>query len=349
MASAAAQRPPFRADHVGSLLRPKELREAFRRHAQGELSAGAFAEMQDKAIRDVVRLQEEAGLGVVTDGEFRRSSYWGRFVERCSGFEIKPAVFKFRDHHGHEVDFTATYATARLSRTQPLAADEFAFLKQVAKATPKITMPAPSTMHFYRCTDFADPRVYADAEHLLCRPCSRLSPRDRRPCQGGLPLHPARRGRHRHAVRPRHPRQGLGRGPGPRPARRSLHQGHQRLRSRRAERHGRRHPHVPRQFPRPLSLRGRLRVRWPNGSSPAPTPRISCSSTTRRAPATSSRCASCRRARVSSSVSSAPRRLRSSRSTISSVARAKPRSLSISTGLGSDRNAGSHPPPLAIP
>ena len=164
MASAAAQRPPFRADHVGSLLRPKELREAFRRHAQGELSAGAFAEMQDKAIRDAVRLQEEAGLGVVTDGEFRRSSYWGRFVERCSGFEIKPAVFKFRDHHGHEVDFTATYATARLSRTQPLAADEFAFLKQVSKATPKITMPAPSTMHFYRCTDFADPRVYADAE-----------------------------------------------------------------------------------------------------------------------------------------------------------------------------------------
>ena len=164
MALAAAQRPPFRADHVGSLLRPKELREAFRRHAQGELSAGAFADMQDKAIRDAVRLQEEAGLGVVTDGEFRRSSYWGRFVERCSGFEIKPAVFKFRDHHGHEVDFTATYATARLSRTQPLAADEFAFLKQVSKATPKITMPAPSTMHFYRCTDFADPRVYADAE-----------------------------------------------------------------------------------------------------------------------------------------------------------------------------------------
>ncbi len=164
MASTAAQRPPFRADHVGSLLRPKELREAFRRHAQGELSAGAFAEIQDRAIRDVVRLQEEAGLQVVTDGEFRRSSYWGRFVERCSGFEIKPAVFKFRDDHGHEVDFTATYATARLSRTQPLATDEFAFLKQVAKATPKITMPAPSTMHFYRCTDFADPRVYADAE-----------------------------------------------------------------------------------------------------------------------------------------------------------------------------------------
>jgi 5-methyltetrahydropteroyltriglutamate--homocysteine methyltransferase len=164
MATATNQRPPFRADHVGSLLRPKELRDAFRRHAQGEIDDAAFAGIQDRAIRDVVRLQEDTGLQIVTDGEFRRSSYWGRFVERCRGFEIRPAVFKFRDDHGHEVDFTATYASAKLSRTQPLAADEFAFLKQAAKVTPKITMPAPSTMHFYRCTDFADPKVYADPE-----------------------------------------------------------------------------------------------------------------------------------------------------------------------------------------
>jgi 5-methyltetrahydropteroyltriglutamate--homocysteine methyltransferase len=164
MAPAAARRPPFRADHVGSLLRPARLRQAFRRHAQGELDATAFAEAQDEAIRDAVRLQEEVGLKVVTDGEFRRSSYWGRFVERCNGFEIRPAIFKFRDDRGHEVDFTATYASARLARTQPLAADEFAYLSEATTATPKITMPAPSTMHFYRCTDFADRRVYGDAE-----------------------------------------------------------------------------------------------------------------------------------------------------------------------------------------
>jgi 5-methyltetrahydropteroyltriglutamate--homocysteine methyltransferase len=115
------------------------------------------------AIRDAVRLQEEAGLKVVSDGEFRRSSYWGRFVERCQGFTIKPALFKFRDDHGHEVDFTATYAASRIGRVQALAADEFAFLRGVTAAVPKITMPAPSTMHFYRCTDFADPAVYAEA------------------------------------------------------------------------------------------------------------------------------------------------------------------------------------------
>jgi 5-methyltetrahydropteroyltriglutamate--homocysteine methyltransferase len=167
MAQAPTSRPPFRADHVGSLLRPRALREAFRRQAAGEISASAFQATQDAAIREAVRLQQEAGLAVVTDGEFRRSSYWGRFVERCQGFAIRPAAFKFRDDHGHEADFTATYAANKLARLQPLAADEFAFLKSVAVATPKITMPAPSTMHFYRCTDFGDPAVYADARHFF--------------------------------------------------------------------------------------------------------------------------------------------------------------------------------------
>lgn len=164
MASQSTSRPPFRADHVGSLLRPKELREGFRVHGREAVPSAEFLAVQEKAIRDVVKLQEEAGLKVVTDGEFRRSSYWGRFVERCTGFEIKPAVFKFRDDHGHEVDFTATYANARLARTQPLATDEFEFLRTVTKVTGKITMPAPSTMHFYRCTDFADSRVYPNPE-----------------------------------------------------------------------------------------------------------------------------------------------------------------------------------------
>ena len=58
-------------------------------------------------------LQEEVGLQVVTDGEFRRGSYWGRFVERIDGFDIRPAVFKFRDDHGHEIEFTAPYATGK--------------------------------------------------------------------------------------------------------------------------------------------------------------------------------------------------------------------------------------------
>jgi 5-methyltetrahydropteroyltriglutamate--homocysteine methyltransferase len=156
--------PPFRADHVGSLLRPQALRQAFRQRASGEIDDGAFAAIQDGAIRDVVRLQEESGLAVVTDGEFRRSSYWGRFVENLDGFAIRPAAFRFHDDHGHEVEFTAPYATASIRRSRPLALDEFTFLRDATRVTPKITMPAPSTMHFYRCGDFAERSAYRDAD-----------------------------------------------------------------------------------------------------------------------------------------------------------------------------------------
>jgi 5-methyltetrahydropteroyltriglutamate--homocysteine methyltransferase len=157
-------RPPFRADHVGSLLRPPALRQAFRRHAAGAIDEGEFARIKDHAIRTAVRMQEEIGLEVVTDGEFRRGSYWGRFVERTDGLTVRPALLKFRDDRGHEVDFTAPYATAALRRTQPIALDEFVFLRDASAVTPKITLPAPSTMHFLRAADFAEQSAYADLD-----------------------------------------------------------------------------------------------------------------------------------------------------------------------------------------
>ena len=160
-------RPPFRADHVGSLLRPPALRQAFRRRAGNEIGEDEFARIQDGCVRDAVRMQEATGLEVVTDGEFRRGSYWGRFVERTEGLEVRAALLKFRDDQGHEVDFTAPYATAPLRRTHPLALDEFIFLRDAATATAKITLPAPSTMHFLRFADFADHSVYADVDRFF--------------------------------------------------------------------------------------------------------------------------------------------------------------------------------------
>jgi 5-methyltetrahydropteroyltriglutamate--homocysteine methyltransferase len=160
-------RPPFRADHVGSLLRPPALRQAFRRRAGNEIGEDEFARIQDGCVRDAVRMQEATGLEVVTDGEFRRGSYWGRFVERTEGLEVRAALLKFRDDHGHEVDFTAPYATAPLRRTHPLALDEFIFLRDAATATAKITLPAPSTMHFLRFADFADHSAYADVDRFF--------------------------------------------------------------------------------------------------------------------------------------------------------------------------------------
>ena len=100
----------------------------------GRWATPSSTALQDQCIRDVVALQEEVGLQVVTDGEFRRGSYWGRFVERTQGFEIKPASFKFRNDSGHEVDFTAPYAKGKIGRAQPLALDEFMFLRDVTKA-----------------------------------------------------------------------------------------------------------------------------------------------------------------------------------------------------------------------
>ena len=140
------------------------LRQAFRDHAAKRIDDKDFASIQDQCIRDVVKMQEDVGLEVVTDGEFRRGSYWSRFVERIEGFIIKPAVFKFRDDTGDQIEFTAPYAAGKLRRDQPLALDEFLFLRGATSATPKITLPAPSTMHFFRCTDFADRDAYPTVE-----------------------------------------------------------------------------------------------------------------------------------------------------------------------------------------
>ena len=160
-------RPPFRADHIGSLLRPQTLRQAFRQHAAGEISAGAFRAAQDEAIRDVVRLQEECGLEVVNDGEFRRISYWEKFVRLTAGLTVKEAVFKFHDDHGHEADFTAPYAEGKVSRSAPITLDEFEFVNGLTSAVPKVTMPAPSTMHLYRFTDYAAPGLYEAPEEFF--------------------------------------------------------------------------------------------------------------------------------------------------------------------------------------
>ena len=136
--------PPYRADHIGSLLRPKKLREAFRNLSGGELRA-----VQDECIQEVVALQKGCGLEVLTDGEFRRISYWEKFVRLTRGLEVRDAVFTFHDAEGHESKFTAPYVSGKVARAEPITLDELGFDNQ------KITMPAPSTMHFYRFNDWS--------------------------------------------------------------------------------------------------------------------------------------------------------------------------------------------------
>jgi 5-methyltetrahydropteroyltriglutamate--homocysteine methyltransferase len=142
--------PIHRADHIGSLLRPKKLREAFR-------TGNDLKNVQDEAVREVVRLQRDCGLEVITDGEFRRISYWEKFVRLTRGLEVKDAVFTFHDAEGHESKFTAPYVSSKVSRAEPIALDELGF------GNTKITMPAPSTMHFYRFTDWGSAYDKAEA------------------------------------------------------------------------------------------------------------------------------------------------------------------------------------------
>ncbi len=160
-------RPPSRADHIGSLLRPAQLRNAFRAHAAGELDDDAFVRIQDEAIREVVRLQESVGLEVVNDGEFRRGSYWGRFVERMQGFRVGPAVFKFRDDAGHERDFTSPYVSGKLRRVRSIAGDELEFVRAITARTPKITLPSAPTMQFYAGLQAIDAGAYDSREAMF--------------------------------------------------------------------------------------------------------------------------------------------------------------------------------------
>lgn len=167
MKQAMRGRPPFRADHVGSLLRPAKLRQAWREHAAGRIDDAQFHRITDESIREVVAMQEGVGLHVVNDGEFRRGSYWLHFVQRTAGFGIRPAVYKFRNEHDELVEFTAPHVEGRLRRSAPITVDEYRYAKSLTSRAVKVTMPSPSTLHFWRGTQFAEPGVYPDDESFF--------------------------------------------------------------------------------------------------------------------------------------------------------------------------------------
>jgi 5-methyltetrahydropteroyltriglutamate--homocysteine methyltransferase len=157
--------PPFRADHVGSLLRPKELVDAREKKKRGEISAEALREAEDKAIRDVVKLQEDIGFEVATDGEFRRTFWHLDFLEQFANVTVVPPSIKASFHtHAGDIQFAppGIRIDGKLSRPHPIFVDHFKFLKSVAKVTPKLTIPAPSNMHFRGGRKAIDAKAYPD-------------------------------------------------------------------------------------------------------------------------------------------------------------------------------------------
>jgi 5-methyltetrahydropteroyltriglutamate--homocysteine methyltransferase len=140
--------PPFRADHVGSLLRPQALKDASRDIRNGAIGKNQFTEVLERSIREAVALQEEVGLQSITDGEFRRGSWFLGFVEAVEGLTTRDAAFEF--HGGDQAKFQSAYVEAKLRRVRGIATDEFTFLRTVTKRTPKVTLPAPSLVHLLR-------------------------------------------------------------------------------------------------------------------------------------------------------------------------------------------------------
>ena len=148
--SAGRHQPPFRADHVGSFLRPRALIEARERFAKREIPAEALRVVEDAAIRDIVRFQEDLGLRGITDGEFRRTYFHIDFLTQLEGVETKGGIaISFHSNAGN-VDFAppVMHVTKKVRHAKPIQRRDFEFLKSVVERTPKVTIPSPTMLHF---------------------------------------------------------------------------------------------------------------------------------------------------------------------------------------------------------
>jgi len=147
---AVRQKPPFRADHVGSFLRPKKLLDARDQHKAGALSAAALRAVEDEAIRDIVRFQEDLGLRGITDGEFRRTYFHIDFLTRLSGVTTKGGINVSFHSAGGNVDFAppVMQVTDKVRHDVPIQRADFEFLRAATTRTPKVTIPSPTMLHF---------------------------------------------------------------------------------------------------------------------------------------------------------------------------------------------------------
>ena len=163
---------PFRADHVGSLLRPPELLSAREQHQGGTLSSASLREIEDRCIRDVAKLQEEIGLQGITDGEYRRTIWHADFLRQIEGVSVKEGVAdgagvarKFQSG-GQEIERSPTrfYTTGRLERSRGIETDNFKYLASVTTRTPKLCIPSPTILHMRGGRDAVDKQAYPDMD-----------------------------------------------------------------------------------------------------------------------------------------------------------------------------------------
>src|SRR5262245_3820412 len=161
-------RPPFRADHVGSLLRPPELLRARDDFSAGRIDGEELRRIEDDAIRAAVRKQEEVGLQSATDGEFRRASWHMDFIYELDGITKEPGEIKVKFHNEQgDIEFTpaALHVDGKLGVSKTIFGDAFRFLQQtVTTAVPKLTIPSPSMVHYRGGRAAIDESLYPELE-----------------------------------------------------------------------------------------------------------------------------------------------------------------------------------------
>jgi len=166
----ASKPKPFRADHIGSLGRPAELRQARERFIKHEIGLDDIHGLEDKWIRERIAMQERVGLQVITDGEFRRTSFRQIFFDKVAGFsqDRVPSDFEFTLADGRKRRASPVPRVAdRLSRCAPIAVDEFKFIRATTNRTPKVTLPAPSLVHWFIGDAVLRDGPYRTAEELM--------------------------------------------------------------------------------------------------------------------------------------------------------------------------------------
>jgi methionine synthase II (cobalamin-independent) len=163
--------PPFRADHVGSLLRPASLRAARDDFAAGRIGAAQLRAIEDDAITAAVAMQASAGLQTATDGEFRRASWHMDFIYQLGGVSKTPGNLAVKFHNpGGDIEFTpaAIYVDGKIKLNGTIFGDDFAFLQSVVGPgqTAKLTIPSPNMVHYRGGPAAIDPAVYPDIEEF---------------------------------------------------------------------------------------------------------------------------------------------------------------------------------------
>ncbi len=161
---------PFRADHIGSLMRPPELLEARREQAAGRIDSAQLREIENAAIRDVIKLQEDAGLEVITDGEFRRGTYSDSFtIGGVSGIRVEMTEdegFKPSQTHGHRTARRIPKVVDKIQWRGPQNAEDLKFTRSLTDKTCKVTLPGPAYVHYRAGREHIRRDVYPNLDNF---------------------------------------------------------------------------------------------------------------------------------------------------------------------------------------